>query len=73
MKFVQCLSALILSVGVMAEDLDGTMSRFDGRYYDPNHSHGYKVVTVTSPVDEETGLRSGVCVGSDTTMSKPDY
>ena len=69
MKFVQCLSALILSVGVMAEDVDGTYSIFDGRYYDPNHPHGYKVVTVTSLVDKETGLRYGVCVGSDTTMS----
>ena len=69
MKFVQCLSALILSVGVMAEDVDGTKSIFDGRYSDENHPNGFNVVAVTSDVNPGTGYRYGLCMGSDTSMS----
>ena len=70
MKFVQCLSALILSVGVMAEDVDGTWSSiFDGRYSDSNHPQGFNVVAVRSALNPATGYHYGLCMGSETSMT----
>ena len=69
MKFAQCLSALILCTGVMAEVGD----IFDGRYTDPNHPDGFRVISITGELNTETGLRDGTCDGSDTSSTVTDY
>ena len=69
MKFAKCLSALILCTGAMAEVGD----IFDGRYTDPNHPDGFRVISITGELNTETGLRDGTCVGSDTSSTVTDY
>ena len=69
MKFAYCLSALAL--GVLAED--GVGAVFDGTYLDANHPEGYRLITIDGELDPETQLRSGTCVGSDTSQTEPAY
>ena len=38
---------------------------FEGRYSDPNHLEGFRVISITGELDIETGLRDGACDGSD--------
>ena len=57
----------MLTTGAMAGSI------FDGRYTDPNHPDGYRVISITGEENPETGLSDGTVVGSDTSSTEPDY
>ena len=48
-------------------------SIFEGRYSDPNHPEGFRVISITGDLNTETGLRDGTCVGSDRRSTEIDY
>ena len=61
---------MMLSVEVLAE---GEGAIFNGRYSDPNHPDGFRVISIDGEIDPENGLREGTCKGSDTSSTEVDY
>ena len=57
----------MLTTGAVAESV------FNGRYTDPNHPDGFRVVNITDTVDPITGRAVGLVVGSDTSSTQLEF